>query len=248
MPETELRPFWKKRFKFNWKFGLFLIALICIPRFILVVKANQTGNYAAIGAIMLLSALVPFIFLNKSGRRSIGIMGTQKIGALVFAFIIGIALSLILYWIGKELYGGSYQNWYEYIAKSYQIPEGIAGNNKLILFSVMALTGMIFSPIGEELYFRGIVHGSFACSIGEKKAALVDCLAFALIHVAHFGLVFVNDVWSFYPIPTLIWVMGMFLVSFIFLWAKKLSGSLLGAIVCHSGFNLGMIYSIFYLL
>ena len=119
MPKTELRPFWKKRFKFNWKFGLLLIALICIPRLILVLKANQTGNYAAIGAIMLLSALVPFIFLNKSGRRSIGITGTQKIGALVFAFIIGIALSLILYWIGKELYGGSYQNWYEYIAKSY---------------------------------------------------------------------------------------------------------------------------------
>jgi len=248
MPKIELRPFWSKRFNFHWKFGLFLIVLICVPRFILVLKANQIGNYAAIGAIMFLSALVPFIFLNKTGRRSIGITRTRKIGPLLLAFMVGIAFSLILYVIGKELYGGSYQNWYEYIAKSYQIPEGIAGNDKLIMFSVMALTGMIFSPIGEELYFRGIVHGSFANSIGEKKAAIVDSLAFATTHIAHFGLVFVSDVWSFYPIPTLIWVSGMFLASILFFWSKKLTGSLLGAIVCHAGFNLGMIYSIFYLL
>lgn len=248
MPKTELRPFWNNHFKLNWKFGLFLILLICVPRFILVLKANQTGNYAFIGAIMFLSALVPFIFLNKTGRKSIGITGTRKIGALLLSFLVGIAFSLILYFIGKELYSGSYQNWYTYIAKSYQIPEGIAGNDKLIMFSVMALTGMIFSPIGEELYFRGIVHGSFANSIGEKKAAMVDSLAFATTHVAHFGLVFVSGVWSFHPIPTLIWVAGMFLASILFFWAKKRSGSLLGAIICHAGFNLGMIYSIFYLL
>jgi len=248
MPETELRPFWNKHFKFNWKFGAFLIVLICVPRFFLVLNANQTGNYAAIGAIMFLSALVPFIFLNKKGRKSIGIRGTSKIGTLLLAFILGIAFSLLLYFVGKELYGSSYQNWYEYIGKSYQIPEGIAGKNKLIMFSVMAVTGMIFSPIGEELYFRGIVHGSFAKSFGEQKASIVDSSTFALTHVAHFGLVFVNDLWSFYPIPTLIWVCGMFMVSLIFFWAKKRAKSLLGAIVCHAGFNLGMIYSIFYLL
>ncbi len=247
MPKTELRPFWNKHFKFNWKFGFFLIAVICVPRIILVLKANQSGNYAAIGGIMLLSALVPFIFLNKTGRSRIGITGTHKIGGLLLTFIAGIAFSIILYIIGKELYGGSYQNWYKYIAKSYQIPEGISGNDKLTMFSIMAVTGMIFSPIGEELYFRGIVHGSFANSIGEKKAVIVDSLAFATTHIAHFGLVFVNDVWSFYPIPSLIWVMGMFLASVLFFRAKKLTGSLSGAIVCHAGFNLGMIYSIFYL-
>lgn len=248
MTETELRPFWEKLFKFDWKFGLFLIVLVCIPRFILVLQANQSGNYGPIGAIMFVSAFVPFIFLNKNGRKKIGIKGTGKIGRLILSLIIGISFSLLLYIIGIELYGNSYQNWYEYIGKSYNIPKEISGNDKSIMFAIMASTGMIFSPIGEELFFRGIVHGSFAKSIGDKKASVVDGLAFATTHIAHFGFVFVSGIWSFYLIPTIIWVIGMFLVSVLFFKMKKLTNSLLGAIFCHAGFNLGMIYSIFYLL
>lgn len=248
MTQSELRPFWKKRFNFDWKFGLFLIVLVCIPRFALVLQANQTGNYGPIGAIMFVSALVPFIFLNKYGRREIGIKGSHKIGGLTLSLILGIACSLLLFIIGTALYGGSYQNWYEYIGKSYNIPTGIAGNDKFLMFSIMAVTGMIFSPIGEELFFRGIVHGSFAKSIGEKKASFIDSLAFALTHIAHFGIVYDSGIWNFYPVPTMIWVSAMFLVSVLFFKRKKQTGSLLGAIFCHAGFNLGMIYSIFYLL
>lgn len=248
MTETELRPFWEKLFKFDWKFGLFLIALVCIPRFVLVLQANQSGNYGPIGVIMLVSALVPFIFLNKYGREKIGIKGTGKIRELILSLTIGIAFSVLLYIIGNELYGNSYQNWYEYIGKSYNILKGISENDKFIMFAIMASTGMIFSPIGEELFFRGIVHGSFAKSIGDKKASVVDSLAFATTHIAHFGLVFVSGIWSFYIIPTIIWVIGMFMVSVLFFKMKNLTSSLLGAIFCHAGFNLGMIYSIFYLL
>ena len=111
----------------------------------------------------------------------------------------------------------------------------------------MALTGMVFSPVGEELFFRGIVHSSFAKSIGDKKASVVDSLAFSLTHISHFGLVFINDRWDFLATPTLIWVLSMFLVSVLFFVFRKYSGSILGAMICHSAFNLGMIYCIFYL-
>ena len=110
----------------------------------------------------------------------------------------------------------------------------------------MAITGMIFSPIGEELFFRGIVHSAFAASIGDKKASVVDGSAFALTHISHFGLVFINHQWSFLSMPTLIWVISMFLVSLLFFVFKKYSGSIIGAIICHAAFNLGMIYCIFY--
>lgn len=46
--EKELKPFWRKFFDFNWKFGVFLISIICTPRFILVLKANETANYGYI--------------------------------------------------------------------------------------------------------------------------------------------------------------------------------------------------------
>lgn len=244
--ENELRPLWRQIFSFNWKFGLFLILIVCIPRFVLVLNANASGNYSAIGMIMFISAIAPFIFLSKYGRREIGITKPKRYSWLLFAFAIGLIASILLYFLGQSLYGDSYENWYQYIGKSYNIPTGIDTHNKAILFAIMALTGMTFSPIGEELFFRGIVHASFAKSIGEKKASIVDSSAFAVTHISHFGLVFVNNQWNFYTIPAILWVTSMFLVSVLFFISKRRSGSLLGAMICHSAFNLGMIYCIFY--
>ena len=246
--ENELRPFWNRIFNFNWKFGAFLILIVCIPRFILVLRANASGNYSSIGLIMVISAIVPFVFLSKYGRNRIGITIPKHYNWLLIAFLAGLIVSLLLYLLGQGIYGDSYENWYKYIGKSYHIPEGIVPKDKITLFTIMALTGMTFSPVGEELFFRGIVHSSFAKSIGDGKASVVDSSVFSLTHISHFGLVFVNNKWNFLTTPTLIWVTVMFLVSVLFFVFKKYSGSILGAMICHSAFNLGMIYCIFYLM
>jgi len=204
--ENELRPFWKNIFNFNWKFGLFLILIVCVPRFILVLHANATGNYSSIGLIMAISAAAPFIFLSKEGQRKIGIRKPDRYRWILIAFILGLIVSILLYLLGKGLYGNSYENWYQYIGKSYNIPKGIDAYHKNVMFAIMAITGMTFSPIGEELFFRGIVHSSFEKSIGEKKASIVDSSAFALTHISHFGLVFINTKWTFFTIPAIIWV------------------------------------------
>ncbi len=246
--EYELRPFWRKAFDFNWKFGLFLILVVCVPRFALVLHANVSGNYSSIGLIMLISALAPFVFLTKYGRIKIGLTKPKKYSWLLFAFLTGLAFSFLLYYLGKSLYGTTTENWYSYIGKSYNIPNNISQPDKAILFAVVTLTGMTFSPIGEELFFRGIVHSSFAQSSNEKNASLADSATFAAVHISHFGIIWINQQWKFFLIPTLIWITGMFLVSILFFVCRRYSGSILGAIICHAAFNLGMIYCIFYLL
>lgn len=246
--ENELKLLWRKFFSFNWKFGLFLILIICIPRFILVLNANQTANYSYIGLIMIVSAILPFVFLNKYGRKRIGLTKPKNNSWLFSAFIFGLAFSVLLYFLGDLIYKNTFENWYVYIGKSYNIPTEIKPADKQVMFVIMAITGMIFSPIGEELFFRGIVHSSFAKSVGDLKASIIDSTAFALTHISHFGLIFINDEWKFLTFPTLIWVTSMFLVSILFYVCRKKSGSILGAIICHAAFNLGMIYCIFYLL
>lgn len=246
--ENELKPFWNRFFNFDWKFGLFLILIICIPRFILVLNANSSGNYGYIGLIMTISAIAPFLFLSNFGQRKIGITKPKNYSWFIGAFAAGLVASILLYILGHFFYGNSFENWYTYIGKSYKIPIGINPKDKAILFTIMALTGMIFSPIGEELFFRGIVHSSFAKSIGDKKASFIDSSAFALTHISHFGLVFINKKWEFLTTPTFIWVTSMFLVSVLFFTFKTQVNSIWGAVICHSAFNLGMIYCIFYLL
>jgi uncharacterized protein len=245
--DDELRPFWNRIFNFNWKFGLFLILLICIPRFVFVLNANESGNYSpSIALIMMLSAIAPFIFLSKYGRKKIGITMPKNYNRLLIAFIGGLVASILLYFLGQILYGNSYENWYNYIGKLYKITANISQSDKKILFAITALMSMILSPIGEELFFRGIVHSTFEKSVGAQKASIIDSSAFALTHISHFGLVFINNKWNFLPVPTMIWITSMFLVSLLFYFFRKNSVSILGAIICHSAFNLGMTFCIFY--
>lgn len=246
--ENELKPFWSRLFDYNWKFGLFLILIICVPRFILVLKANETANYSYIGLIMTISAIAPFIFLNISGLKQIGFTKPKKYSWLLWSFLLGLGFSILLYFVGDLLYKNTIENWYVYIGKSYNISAEISPDDKFVIFIIMAITGMIFSPIGEELFFRGIVHSSFANSFGNVKASIIDSSSFAITHISHFGLVFINNEWKLLAIPTLIWVLSMFLASILFYACRKKTGSILGAIICHSAFNLGMIYCIFYFL
>ena len=244
--ESELKPLWSKFFNFDWKFGFFLILLMCIPRVILVLHGNVIGNMQFVGITMVIMAIAPIVFLSKYGREKIGIKKSTNYIWLIIAIFIGLIFSILLYFIGESFYGNSYENWYNYIGKSYNIPQGMDEQTRLIMFGISAFIGMTFSPIGEELFFRGIVHSSFASSVGNKIASLIDSSAFAIVHISHFGLVFHNQQWEFLLVPTLIWVLSMFVISILFYVCRKRSGSILGAIICHSAFNFGMTYCIFY--
>ena len=105
---------------------------------------------------------------------------------------------------------------------------------------------MLFSPIGEELFYRGMIHGSFSRKYGDNKASHIDSLAFALTHLAHFGIVYVDGQWDFLLLPSLLWLIFMFFTSRLFHYCKKRTGSILGAIVSHAAFNGCMMYFIFY--
>ena len=242
-----LRPFWQKYFKYNWIFGLVLILLFGIPRFIIVLQSNITGNYGKIGIIFLSMWLCPIIFLTRSGRRYIGIKKPVNYYWLLYSVIAGIFLCSIMFTVGILLYKHSYSNWFVYIAKSYSASGLIlTDSNRLTYFLIYSVTGMTFSPIGEELFYRGIVHGSFAGQFGEQKASVFDSLAFAITHLAHFGIVYVSGGWQFLFIPALLWISGMFLASRIFFICKEKTGSILGAILSHAAFNLTMMYFIFF--
>ncbi|MFD1143303.1 CPBP family intramembrane glutamic endopeptidase [Larkinella insperata] len=246
--EPALRPFWNRFFRFDQTFGFVLLLMVCVPRFLIVLRANSTGSYGSLSLIMVISALLPFVFLTKTGRRKAGISRPKRYSWLLYGFLIGILFSLLLYFLGDLLYENTPSNWYRYIGRTYKIPHPLTPEDKLIYFSIFAATGMLFSPVGEELFFRGIVHASLATSLGETRASFVDSWAFALTHISHFGLVYLSGAWQFLPVPAFLWVVAMYAVSRLFFLCRQHAGSILGAISCHAGFNLGMTYSIFYLL
>lgn len=239
--------FAQKYLRFSPYLGLTLILLFGVPRFIIVLNANLTGNYGLTSIIFVAMWLTPFLLLKRDGRKAIGISTPQKYQWLVYAFLIGIMVATLGYFIGDLFYNHSIENWYAYISKSYRLtPDQLQGSNRIIYFSIFAGTSMLFSPIGEELLYRGLIHESFVKRFGENKASIIDSTAFALTHLAHFGIVYVEGTWQFLFLPALIWVAFMFLTSRLFYFCRKKSGSIYGAMLSHAGFNLAMTYFIFY--
>jgi membrane protease YdiL (CAAX protease family) len=77
---------------------------------------------------------------------------------------------------------------------------------------------------------------------------MIDSAAFALTHLAQFGIIYSLGSWKFLFWPALIWVVAMFLTCMVFNRVKRESGSIWGAVLTHAGFNFGMGIVIFYAL
>ena len=113
-------------------------------------------------------------------------------------------------------------NWFVYISKSYSASKtGFAESDRLIYFLIYAIVSMTFSPVGEELFYRGIVQGSFAVQFGNPKASIFDSLGFAVTHLAHFGIVYISGAWKFLLIPSLVWMLFMFATGKLFFFCKE---------------------------
>jgi membrane protease YdiL (CAAX protease family) len=236
------------KFTFSWQLGLSLILLFGIPRFILVLEANRTANYNLISVIFLVMAVTPFILLTIKGRQTIGIRPVQNYRWLAGSFLLGASACGVIFLIGSALYQSSMTNWFVYISKSYgSIPAAeLTGESKWIYFLIFSLIGMTVSPIGEELLYRGLIHQSFVSKFGENMASVIDSLAFATVHLAHFGLIYSGGSLDFLAVPALLWISLMYTSARLFYFCKQKTGSIYGAIASHAGFNFAMTYLIFF--
>lgn len=236
-----------RNLKFNSLFGATLIIVFSVPRFLMVLEANRTGNYNFTSIIFVVMALAPFLLLTKAGRQRIGLKKVTYPGRLFQSFVLGMLLCTIVYLAGKYLYQDTIENWFFYISRSFKtISLEELHKSRSLYFVLFALVGMTFSPLGEEFLYRGLIHESFVPKLGNNGSSLIDSAAFALVHLAHFGIVFLQGHWDILYIPALLWMLFMFVASRLFFYCKTRSNSIFGAVFCHAGFNFAMTYFIFY--
>lgn len=244
---ADFRSPFARRLGFTPATGILLLVVFGVVRVVLVLQANVTGSYSVVSTVFIAMAVLPWIVLTKSGRRRIGLVRPSRWRWVLPAALVGAATAALVHLIGSLFWGAEVSNPFVYIAQSYsQVPTDLDATDRLIFFAIFAVIGMTFSPIGEELLYRGLAHESFAARLGDRAAALIDAGAFALVHLAHFGIVYVSGVWQFLPFPALFWLTAMFGASLVFYTARRFTGSLVGAIVAHAGFNLVMNAIIFY--
>lgn len=232
---------------FDARTGVVLLTVFGATRMGLVLQANLTGSYQLVSVVFIAMAALPWVLLTREGRRRIGIVRPSRWRWVLPAMAAGAIAMLATYAAAWVLWGHTVENPFVYIAGTYtNVPSSPSDADRLISFAIYAVIGILFSPIGEELLYRGIAHESLAVRLGNRGAAAVDAGAFALVHLSHFGIVYIAGAWAVLPLPSLLWVTAMFLSSLVFYAFRRLTGSILGAIVAHAAFNLAMTCVIFY--
>ncbi|MBT8302665.1 MAG: CPBP family intramembrane metalloprotease [Maribacter sp.] len=242
-----LKNYWKGKIKYDWPFGLLLILIFAILRFTTVLYGIQSGDNKYLSFIFILMIIIPFFILSKDGKEYIKIKKPKNLTTLFYSFLLGGIICILIFFIGQILYGNELANWFKYIGESYPINfEELSISDKNIYFIIFIIIGMTFSPFGEELLYRGLIHGSLIKRFGDHKSAIIDSLAFGLTHLAHFGIIYQKGTWDFYLVPSLIWITLIFVTGLAFNYCRKISDSIWGAIISHMAFNMVMTYLIFY--
>lgn len=242
-----LKDYWQGKVKFDWRLGLFLILVFGTLRFAAALYGIQSGDNKYLSFLFIMMILLPFVFLSKNGQSYIKIKRSKNIFTLIYSFLLGALICVFIYFAGQLLYGNEITNWFQYIGESYPINfDELSIGDKKIYFIIFAIIGMTFSPFGEELLYRGLIHGSLKTRFSDKASAMLDSLAFGLTHLAHFGIIYQNHSWKFYLFPSLIWITLIFMTGLLFNYCRNISDSIWGAIISHMAFNITMTYLIFY--
>ena len=176
-----------------------------------------------------------------------GLKAVRNSRWLVWGLLVGMGASLIVFGIGWVLYGRTADNWYVSVLDSFSIGPQAMQIPRLVLFAIYTLPAMIFSPIGEEFFFRGMLHESFKEQWGAAVATLINAAAFGGIHLLHHGLRW-DSTGGHLLGSGLLWVGLMMGLSWLFTLCRERGGSIWPAVVAHAGFNLIMNVTIFWVL
>lgn len=192
--------------------------------------------------------VTPWMLLGKEGRRRIGLKRPARFGSLGTAFLLGAAAAIVCFALGIALFDHTRDNWFLTIADTYRKTMDTTGFSKILLHLVFTAPALIFSPFGEEIFFRGVFQQSLEGRLGGKGGTVVECAVFGIIHLCHHGILKTATGLTILPLSGAIWMVLMFCTGFLFAGIRKRSDSLWPAILSHMAFNLAMNWIIFSLL
>lgn len=185
-----------------------------------------------------LMALAPWALLDRAGRCAIGLRRPDAARFLP-AVLAGAGAAVACGALGVLLFGAGPDNWYASVATYYRGTMDTSRLGMAALYLIFTTPALVFSPIGEEIFFRGLLQRALEERLSVRTATWLECAAFGLVHLCHHGLAVsaAGVGLSVRPLSAALWVGLMFLVALMFAQIKKRSGSLYPAMAAHAAFN-----------
>ena len=157
--DSILRPKIQRIFPKEW--------ILCIVLYILFFIIRGVGGLGPENIrILLLVGFglmwpLPFIFYSREGWKTLGIKKIEKPWWILWGFLLGAGAALLVYFIGWGIFGNTNEHWYIKLLNQVISEEDRAWMSTAVLFPIVTLPSIIFSPVGEELFFRGMIHEAF---------------------------------------------------------------------------------------
>ncbi len=206
-----------------------MISFIAIFSFQIVAAFKGLIWINAIGFCAYL--FIPLITIKRTEWKEIGVSRAQKwIPAGIGIIICGVIL-FISYFVSTIFVGNTTSNFYTVISLNHIQTFHIRADSHWKTFLLSSLTLCIFSPLTEELYFRGFLLKSFEQRFGFKCANIVQALCFGLIHIAYCWIVAIdiNIVWNVVP--------SIALIGLVYGLVRNNTKSIWPAIMTHAATN-----------
>lgn len=185
-------------------------------------------------------ALMPWLLMSAEGRRQIGLRRADRAGRHLPAIALGALASVACFAAGTALFGQGADNWFVSIANNYRAAMDTNGMSPLTLHLVFTLPALMFSPVAEEIFFRGILQRTLEQHLSSRLSTVIECGAFGVVHLCHHGLVMGAAGLGWLPVSGTLWMLLMFFTALLFARIRKSSGSLYPAMAAHAAFNLTM--------
>jgi uncharacterized protein len=225
---------------------IILFIFLTVLRFIGLFGPEKFKLFVVLG--FLLMWFLPFIFLTEEGRQQIGICKSNHYKLILLGILTAAISAFFIFLVGYVIYNKTSDNWFISIKNSYLQGIDTVHSNRFRLFLIFTIPAMVFSPIGEEFYFRGMVQEVFAKKWGIRIAAVINSWMFGLVHLFHHGIGFFNNKIHFHIVSGILWFIMIFVSSLLITLLRYKSNSLIPCIISHVTFNLIMNIMIFYFL
>ena len=181
----------------------------------------------------------PWIVLPARSRRALSLKRAPRAREAFATVLVGAALAALIGLGFYALYGPGPSNAFESVRASY-FSGAYPPLGPVALFAMFTVPAMIFSPVGEELFCRGVLVEVGRSTVGYAFGVGLSASVFASAHLLHHGLSLTPDGVVIDRAGGALWFLAMFAASLVFSAARRFTGTIWGAVACHAGFNLGM--------
>lgn len=225
-------------------FGTILVLVVHTTLRAYGLYGDATARAFVIAAFLLLWA-TPWLLLTRTARQELGFARLPRPRALVAWVLAGAACAVVIHVLFAAVFGLGAQHAYSSIRDWMFSGVAVPDVDGWIVFAIFATPGLIFSPIGEEFFCRGVLAKLGSYAHGRWLEVVLPASVFSALHIMHHGLARDGAGWVFMPASGALWVAAMFLTSVVFSLARMHTRSIWTAVFCHASFNLVMTAVIF---